>query len=264
MRKQYHRYHLVRPSPWPFFASLSAFTLTISAAAYMHRYEHSGWFLILGFLSVITVMVFWWRDVIREATFRGDHTKKVQRSLRIGFALFIFSEVMFFFGFFWAFFHSSLSPAIQIGGIWPPSGIIAPGPWGIALANTLVLISSGVSITYTHRYILIGNRKIVREGFMITLIYAAMFIFAQICEYIKLPFDISDGIFGSTFYMLTGFHGCHVIGGAIFIFVQFIRHLKGHILKDHHVGFECAVWYWHFVDVVWLFLYLSIYYWGNQ
>lgn len=263
MRKVYHRYHLVTPSPWPFLSAFSALNLTLGAVAYMHNYARGGLLLTLGFLSVFMIMVFWWRDVIREATFQGKHSRKVQRGIRLGFALFVFSEVMFFFGFFWAFFHSSLAPAIEIGGIWPPSNIIAPNPWGIPLLNTVILLLSGVSITYTHMFLILGRTVYVIEGFIYTIVAASIFLIAQLKEFIEAPFDISDGIYGSTFFMLTGFHGAHVIVGTIFIAVCFIRFMLHHFFRDHHVGFEAAVWYWHFVDVVWLFLFICVYYWGS-
>lgn len=263
MHKIYHRYHLVTPSPWPFLSAFAALNLTLGAVAYMHQYERGGLLLTLGFLSVFIIMAYWWRDVIREATFQGKHTNKVQRGLRLGFVLFVFSEVMFFFGFFWAFFHSSLAPSIEIGGIWPPSNIIAPNPWGIPLLNTVILLLSGVSITYTHQFLVLGRASLVVEGFIYTIVAALVFLIAQLKEFIEAPFDISDGIFGSTFFMLTGFHGAHVIVGTIFIIVCFIRFLKRHFYRNHHVGFEAAVWYWHFVDVVWLFLFVCVYYWGS-
>jgi len=263
MRKIYHRFHLVTPSPWPFFAAFAALNLTLGAVSYMHKYENGKNLLIYGFISVFIIMLYWWRDVIREATFQGKHTRKVRRGLRLGFALFVFSEVMFFFGFFWAFFHSSLSPAIEIGGIWPPANIIPPNPWGIPFLNTVILLLSGVTITYTHMYLIIRRRVRVIEGFIYTILAALVFLILQLKEFIEAPFDISDGIYGSTFFMLTGFHGAHVIVGTIFIFVCFLRFMRGHLFKNHHTGFLAAVWYWHFVDVVWLFLFLCVYYWGS-
>jgi len=263
MKKPRHHFHLVTPSPWPFLSAFAALNLTIGGVLYMHRYEYGLFLLLGGFLSVFIIMFNWWGDVIKEATFIGTHTLQVQRSHRIGFVLFIFSEVMFFFGFFWAFFHSSLAPAIEIGSIWPPSGIIPPSPWGIPLLNTVILLYSGLTITFTHQYLILGNAKQIQEGFVLTLVAAIAFLLLQFKEYVNAPFDISDGIYGSTFYMLTGFHGAHVIVGTLFIGVCFIRFLKRHLLRDHHVGFEAAVWYWHFVDVVWLFLFICVYWWGS-
>jgi cytochrome c oxidase subunit 3 len=172
-------------------------------------------------------------------------------------------KLCFFSVFFWAFFHSSLAPAIEIGGIWPPYNIIAPNPWGIPFLNTVLLLLSGVSITYTHLFLVLGRTARIMEGFIYTIVAAVVFLIAQLKEFIEAPFDISDGIYGSTFFMLTGFHGAHVIVGTIFIIVCFVRFLKQHFYRNHHVGFEAAVWYWHFVDVVWLFLFICVYYWGS-
>jgi len=263
MRRPQHRFHLVTSSPWPFFSAIAALNLILSAIAYMHDYRSNLLINLAGFSSPFFILIWWWRDVIREATFQGKHTTKVQLNLRFGFALFIFSEVMFFFGFFWAFFHSSLSPAIEIGAVWPPANIVAPYTWGIPLFNTAILLISGIGITYTHQYLILGLRGPVIEGFIGTLICAVVFLSAQLYEFIEAVFDISDSIYGATFYMLSGFHGAHVIVGTLFIGVCYARFNRGHFTIDHHVGFEAAVWYWHFVDVVWLFLYLFVYYWGG-
>ncbi|HEY4874958.1 MAG TPA: cytochrome c oxidase subunit 3, partial [Puia sp.] len=208
-------------------------------------------------------MSIWWRDVIREATFEGMHTRIVQRGLRLGFVLFIVSEVMFFFAFFWAFFHSSLAPTIQIGSIWPPAGIEVFNPFGIPFYNTYILLLSGVTITITHHAMINGDARIAKLNFLKTIFLACMFTSLQVFEYLEAPFTIADGIYGSTFYMATGFHGMHVIIGTIFIAVCFVRLIFSHFTKQHHIGFEAATWYWHFVDVVWLFLFVSIYWWGS-
>jgi cytochrome c oxidase subunit 3 len=259
-----HPFHLVDPSPWPLLASLSALTLTVGAVMYMHSYNNGGLTLLLGVLSVLLIMGLWWRDVIREGTYEGHHTQAVQNGLKMGVVLFIVSEVMFFVSFFWAFFHSSLAPAIEVGSIWPPNGIDVLDPWGVPLLNTYILLYSGITITYAHHSIVGGNFLEAREGLIQTLVLALFFTSLQLFEYIEAPFTISDGIYGSTFYMATGFHGFHVIIGTIFIFVCFIRLLLSHFTKQHHLGFEAAAWYWHFVDVVWLFLFVSIYWWGGK
>jgi heme/copper-type cytochrome/quinol oxidase subunit 3 len=258
-----HPYHLVTPSPWPFLISLAAFITACGAAGYMHLYKGGLFFLLFGIFHVILIMGLWWRDVIREATFEGMHTLKVQAGLRIGFVLFILSEVMFFFGFFWAFFHSALAPAIEIGCIWPPYGIQPFNPLGTPLVNTFVLLLSGVTITYTHHSLIARKYFITVFGFFETIFYGFLFTLLQLEEYINAPFSISDGIYGSVFYMTTGLHGFHVIVGTIFILVCCIRYLKYHFTVEHHLGFEFSVWYWHFVDVVWLFVYTAIYCWGS-
>ena len=260
---QKHSFHLVTPSPWPLVTSIAALVTTVGAVMYMHFFENGGLTLALGVTLFTMSLTIWWRDVIREATFEGMHTKLVQKGLRIGFILFILSEIMFFFAFFWAFFHVSLDPSVEIGAIWPPAGITTLNPWGIPLLNTYILLLSGVTITATHHFLARGFFNQTREFFLHTIALAILFTVLQTFEYIEAPFSISDGVYGSTFYMTTGFHGLHVIIGTIFISVCFFRFLSGHFSKQHHLGFEFAVWYWHFVDVVWLFLFISIYWWGS-
>jgi cytochrome c oxidase subunit 3 len=261
--KKYHPFHLVTPSPWPFLISIAALTTTLGGTMYMHAYQGGLFTLLLGLFHVVLIMGLWWRDVIREATFEGMHTKRVQAGLRLGFILFIVSEVMFFFGFFWAFFHSALSPAISIGCIWPPFGITPFDPQGVPLVNTCVLLLSGATITYTHYNLVAGNFVKTAIGFIETIFYASVFTYLQVQEYLYAPFAISDGIYGSVFYLTTGLHGFHVIIGTLFITVGFLRLLKCHFTRQHHLGFIFAAWYWHFVDVVWLFVYISIYWWGG-
>ncbi len=260
---QRHPYHLVDPSPWPLVSAVSCLVTAIGAAMFMHSYQYGNYILSLGFFMVISSMVVWWRDVIREATFDGHHTKIVQLGLRMGMILFIVSEIMFFFAFFWAFFHSSLAPAIEIGAIWPPLSIEPFNPWGIPLLNTLILLLSGATVTWAHHEILVGRKEPAKLSLFLTLLLAITFTGFQVYEYLEASFSISDGIYGSTFYMATGFHGFHVIIGTIFLAICFIRLGRNHFTKKHHFGFEAAAWYWHFVDVVWLFLFVSVYWWGN-
>ena len=229
---------------------------------YTHGYADGGYTLFLGFVLVFLTMVGWWLDVVREAVFEGQHTKEVQRGLRQGMILFIVSEAMFFFSFFWAFFHSSVNPTFVIVS-WPPAGIETPSPWGLPFLNTLVLLTSGISITWSHHAILLGRFKQVWSGLYITLLLGAFFLSFQLVEYSGAAFSISDSVFGSVFFLITGFHGLHVVIGFVFLFVCLIRLDSDHFTRDHHVGFECAVWYWHFVDVVWLFLFVSVYWWGG-
>nr|YP_009557771.1 cytochrome oxidase subunit 3 [Paravannella minima]QBC73410.1 cytochrome oxidase subunit 3 [Paravannella minima] len=259
-----HGFHLVDPSPWPFIASIGALGLTMGGVLYFHSFEKGSTVLLLGFLTIILVSYVWWRDIVREATYLGYHTKQVQKGLRYGVILFIVSEVMFFSAFFWAFFHSSLAPAVEIGSVWPPQFINVFNPWEIPFLNTLVLLLSGASITWCHYSILISNRRQTIYGFVLTVSLALFFTFLQICEYMEASFSISDGIYGSTFFMATGFHGFHVIIGTTFITICMIRAYKYHFSRLHHFGFEAAAWYWHFVDVVWLFLFMAVYWWGNS
>jgi len=260
---QRHPFHLVDPSPWPFMAGFSGFGLTLGGVLYMHSFS-GGWFLfMLGFFGVILTMYGWWRDIIREATFEGQHTREVQKGIRIGVILFIVSEVMFFVAFFWGFFHSSLNPSPAIGGVWPPQGLDIVNPWGIPLLNTVLLLSSGAAVTWAHHSIMAGKKSVALEGLSITIFFAAIFTVLQFYEYVTSSVGISDGIYGSTFYMTTGFHGLHVLIGSIFLIVCQIRLFLNHFSSSHHLGLEAAIWYWHFVDVVWLFVFVSIYWWGS-
>lgn len=260
---QKHPFHLVDPSPWPIVTAFSAFALLSGAVMYMQAYTSGFLLFLIGLTLLVTSMGLWWRDVVRESTFQGHHTKAVQRGLRYGMMLFILSEVMFFAAFFWGFFHSSLSPAIQIGGIWPPKGILPFNPWEVPLLNTIILLSSGATVTWAHHAIVAGERENAIEGLFYTVVLGLLFTSLQAYEYREATFSISDGIYGSSFYMATGFHGLHVIIGTLFLFVCYKRQINYHFTKQHHFGFEAAAWYWHFVDVVWLFLFVTIYWWGG-
>ncbi len=262
--KTTHSYHLVDPSPWPLVASLGAFMLTTGAVLYMHSYE-GGWNLFIqGFILILYVMYTWWRDVIREATYEEQHTAAVQRGLRLGVILFIVSEIMFFFAFFWAFFHSSLAPVHNIGSLWPPKSITPINTFSIPLTNTFLLLSSGATVTWAHHAIILRSKRQVVLALIITVTLATLFTFLQVFEYMHAPFCISDGIYGSCFYMATGFHGFHVFIGTIALIISLIRNVLNHFTNTHHFGFEAAIWYWHFVDVVWLFLFVAVYWWSNR
>jgi cytochrome c oxidase subunit 3 len=260
---QRHFFHMVTPSPWPFFTATNVFFIALSAVMYMHGYSNGGVYLFIGLFNTIFIVSLWLRDVVREGTFEGMHTRIVQKNLKMGFALFIVSEIMFFFGFFWAFFHCSLAPAVEIGCIWPPVGIVPIYPYKLPLLNTIILLISGAYITVCHAALRAADAFSLYVFFGLTLGAAISFLCIQVYEYYTAAFAISDGIYGSVFYMLTGFHGFHVFMGAVFIFVCYLRALKGHFTTTHHVGFECAAWYWHFVDVVWLFLFIFVYCWGT-
>ena len=257
-------FHLVPTSPWPILVSFSLLSLTQSAVMYMHGYIHGGFFLSIGFTITTAGMVLWFRDIIKEATYEGAHTKQVQNGIMIGFILFIVSEAFAFLSIFWAFFHSALSPAIEIGGCWPPQGITALNPFAIPLLNTILLLSSGAFITYAHHALLGGNRKGAIEGTIVTIILAILFTALQYYEYLEAPFTITDSVFGSAFFASTGLHGAHVLIGTIFITVGFFRILNYHLSSKHHLGYEASILYWHFVDVVWLFLFIVVYYWGSN
>ena len=259
----FHKYHIVDQSPWPLISSLSAMLLLGGGAFYMHGYQRGFLIMLLGLLCVLVSMYVWWRDIVREGTFQGMHTRPVQIGLRLGVVIFIISEVMFFTAFFWGYFHSSLAPTLEIGSVWPPVGVEPFNPYGVPLLNTYILVLSGVTVTYAHHFLMVGNYEKMSEGFIFTIILAVIFTLLQFLEYVEAPFNISDSVYGTTFFMATGFHGFHVIIGTIFLTVCLFRLYFNHFTREHHFGFEAAAWYWHFVDVVWLFLFITVYVWGS-
>jgi len=260
---QIHGFHLVNVSPWPLLTSFSAFILTFGFALYFHGYIMGSLLYKLGFLLVLLMMFVWWRDITREATFEGQHTDKVQTGLKFGMLLFIVSEIMFFFSFFWAFFHFSFNPSIALGGVWPPVFLTILNPWKIPLLNTIILLTSGATVTLAHHAIVWGSKEVSIKALVATVLLAIYFTALQGIEYFTAPFSIYHSVYGTTFFMLTGFHGFHVFVGTMFLIVCTIRLAYDHFNKQHHFGFEAAAWYWHFVDVVWLFLFLTIYWWGS-
>ncbi len=296
-----HDYHLVDPSPWPLAASLGALVMAYGAIILMRSLNGGdGLFGIkgpyvfyAGAMLVVAVAYMWWRDVIREAH-KGDHTPVVQLHLRYGMIMFIASEVMFFVAWFWAFFDASLFPAgvtpLQViqpdgsivpsdksiiglvernaltGGVWPPKPSenfkSTFDPWGLPLVNTLILLLSGTTVTWAHHALLKNDRKGLIYGLAITVALGLLFTALQVYEYGHAAFSFSGHIYGATFFMATGFHGAHVVIGTIFLAVCLVRALRGHFTAKQHFGFEAAAWYWHFVDVVWLFLFAAIYVWA--
>jgi cytochrome c oxidase subunit 3 len=268
--KVQHDYHLVNPSPWPIVGAVSAFVLAVGAIAWMHK-MFAGAPLVFGagVIGVLYTMVSWWRDVTHEAE-HGDHTRVVQISHRYGMILFIASEVMFFVAWFWAFFNVALFPSdtVQIartellGGVWPPKGIETFDPWHLPLLNTLILLTSGTTVTWAHHALLEGDRDGLKKGLILTIVLGVLFTCVQAYEYGHAAFNFSGNIYGATFFMATGFHGAHVIIGTIFLTVCLFRAYAGQFTPKQHLGFEFAAWYWHFVDVVWLFLFACIYVWG--
>jgi len=260
---QAHPFHLVSPSPWPLNTSFSLLSLTLSAVLFFQSFINAVDMLIIGLLGVVLSMSLWFRDVISEATYLGNHTLAVQRGLNMGVGLFIVSEAFFFLAIFWAFFHSALSPTIELGAKWPPMGIEAINPFELPLLNTIILLSSGVTVTYAHHSLIQGNRSGALYGLIYTVILAIIFTAFQGVEYTVSSFTISDGTYTSCFYFGTGFHGLHVIIGTAFLAVGLWRLLAYHLTENHHLGLESGILYWHFVDVVWLFLYISVYYWGS-
>jgi cytochrome c oxidase subunit 3 len=259
-----HPYHILPPSPWPLIGSLSALALFSGIILWMHDYAAGPWVTALGLLLVLATMAFWWGDVIREAH-SGDHTPIVQLHLRYGMILFIASEVMFFVAWFWAYFNASLFPSVveSVGGVWPPEGTAVLDPFHFPLLNTLILLCSGTTVTWAHHSLIHDDRKGLITGLWLTVGLGVLFTAIQAYEYAHAPFPFAGSIYGSTFFMATGFHGFHVIVGTIFLTVCLVRAYKGHFTPRQHFGFEAAAWYWHFVDVVWMFLFISIYVWGG-
>jgi cytochrome c oxidase subunit III len=268
---KHHDYHLVDPSPWPAIGATSAFIIAIGAIGWMHHSFAAAPYLFgAGAIGVLYTMLSWWRDVINEAEHGGFHTRVVQISHRYGMILFIASEVMFFVAWFWAYFDVALFPtdvhqverAQLIGGVWPPKGIETFNPWHLPLLNTLILLTSGTTVTWAHHALLHGDRKGLKLGLILTIALGISFTSIQAFEYSHAAFHYAGNIYGATFFMATGFHGFHVIIGSIFLIVCLIRAYAGQFSPTQHLGFEFAAWYWHFVDVVWLFLFACIYVWG--
>nr|YP_010846134.1 cytochrome c oxidase subunit 3 [Cyathus pallidus]WEV87321.1 cytochrome c oxidase subunit 3 [Cyathus pallidus] len=262
LKLQSFPYHLVDQSPWPILLSFSLLNLTVGAVSYMHGYPYGGWTLLVGFVLTVWGMILWFKDVVVEAAYLGHHTKQVQNGIMLGFILFVISEVFAFFSVFWAYFHSSLSPTIELGGIWPPIGILPLDPLAIPLLNTFLLLSSGAFVTYAHHSLIGGKRKLAIEGLIFTVILAIIFTALQYFEYSEASFTFADGVFGSTFYASTGLHGLHVMIGTIFLLVALIRIINYQFSRKHAMGLETSILYWHFVDVVWLFLFISVYFWS--
>jgi cytochrome c oxidase subunit III len=257
-----HPFHLLNPSPWPLTASIGAFIMALGAVQWFHDRGQKGWMLV-GLAIVAVTAVLWWRDVVREARHDHAHTPAVRHGLRLGMALFIASEVMFFAGFFWAFFNGALGVNPSVSQ-WPPAGIEPLHTWSLPFINTLILLSSGATLTWAHHGVSKGHQWQSVLGLAVTVALGILFLSLQMVEYGEATFKFTEGVYPSVFYMATGFHGFHVLVGVCFLIVCTLRAQKGHFTPGQHVGFEAAAWYWHFVDVVWLFLFVWVYWWGNS
>jgi cytochrome c oxidase subunit 3 len=275
-----HDYHLVKPSPWPLVGSIAAVVMAMGLVIYMKGLwgleKHTWWVFALGLAGVLYTMVGWWSDVVKEAN-EGDHTPVVSIGLRYGMILFIASEVMFFVAWFWIFFemalfhhHRTLSPIDEVRAawaIWPPMGVHTLSPWNLPLVNTLTLLLSGTTVTWAHHALQVGDRRSAKIGLALTIALGLLFTSIQAYEYRHIlmeglffnPQSVNAGLYGSAFFMSTGFHGFHVIVGTIFLAVCLGRLFGGGFTPKQHFGFEAAAWYWHFVDVVWLFLFSFVY-----
>ena len=275
-----HDFHLVKPSPWPLIGSIAAVVLAMGLVIYMKGLfglpKHTWWVFALGFAGVIYTMIGWWSDVVKEAN-EGDHTPVVSIGLRYGMILFIASEVMFFVAWFWVFFemalfhhHRTLSSIDEVRAawaVWPPMGVQVLSPFHLPLVNTLTLLLSGTTVTWAHHALQTGDRKGAKIGLLLTILLGMMFTSIQAYEYTHIvseklffsPEASAAGLYGSSFFMATGFHGFHVIIGTIFLTICLLRLMAGGFTPKQHFGFEAAAWYWHFVDVVWLFLFAFIY-----
>jgi len=256
-----HPYHLVDPSPWPFVGSVAAFVLAVGGVHYMKGGQY--WVLLAGLALVLITMAGWWRDVLREGQHQQAHTPVVQHGLRLGMGLFIASEVMFFAAFFWAFFNAGLLINPQVTQ-WPPEGIEPLNAWDLPFLNTLILLSSGLAVNWAHHSLRHNGRSGLVKGLLLSVALGAVFLVLQAVEYGHATFGFRDGVYPSVFYMATGFHGFHVFVGVCFLAVCLVRAMRGHFNPKQHVGFEAAAWYWHFVDVVWIFLFIWVYWWGNS
>nr|YP_010990687.1 cytochrome c oxidase subunit III [Rhotana formosana]WOW99131.1 cytochrome c oxidase subunit III [Rhotana formosana] len=258
---QNHPFHMVTKSPWPFLTSINLFMMLIMSASYMNNKFSLN--LVLSSLLTIMCMMTWWNNIIKESTFQGNHTTSVTNMLKTGMLLFIVSEIMFFVSFFWMFFHSSLTPSVEIGMKWPPKSIKPFNPIEIPLLNTIILLASGASLTWSHQMLMMNKMNKSILTMMMTILLGIYFTILQKWEYTESQFTISDSIFGSAFFIMTGFHGIHVIVGTTLLIISTLRMMNIHLSSYHHMGYEASAWYWHFVDVVWLFLYISVYWWGK-
>jgi cytochrome c oxidase subunit 3 len=280
-----HDYHILPPSIWPLAGSMAALVMAVGGLMWLHNSDTHGIVFFLGFASVLGVMLGWWSQVIKEAH-AGDHTPVVSLHLRYGMIMFIASEVMFFVGWFWAWFDFSLFPvaldvvkdhatgAVTVTNLigqegaanavqWPPKGLEVIDAFHLPLLNTLILLCSGTTVTYAHHALIHGDRKGLKVGLWATILLGALFSAIQAYEYAHAPFPFAGINYTSAFFMATGFHGFHVLIGTIFLIVCLVRAYRGDFTPRQHFGFEAAAWYWHFVDVVWLFLFIVVYVWGG-
>jgi len=254
-------YFILNLSPWPILIAINTFNLIISNIIIINF--KFNLISIINIIIIISISILWWRDIIRERTFQGNHNFYIINLIKFRIILFIISEIFLFISFFWNFLHNSLAPSIELGLNWPPKNINFFNPLLIPLLNTIILLTSRFTVTLTHLYLLNNSKKKTIIFINLTIILSIYFLLLQILEYKQATFTFSDSIFGSSFYIATGFHGLHVIIGTIFLIINLLRIIKLHFSFIHHIRFELAAWYWHFIDIIWLFLYITFYWWNN-
>lgn len=260
---QKHPFHLTEISVWPVVSSFIVFFLTSSTVLYFHHFQGSFYVLITSLVLLSCAIICWTNDVSKEADYVGDHTKLVVKGLSIGFTLFIVTEIWFFIGIFWGYFHSSLNPSVELGAIWPPAFIEPINAYELPLLNTVILLSSGGTLTFAHHKLISGERVGVINGMILTIFLGFIFLICQFIEYKTASFTIVDSVYGNCFYLTTGFHGFHVIIGGLFLVICLFRMYNYKITGTHHVGLNSGILYWHLVDVVWLFVLTFLYFWGS-
>jgi len=259
-----HGYHFVTVSPWPIATAWGIFSVLLEFVAKMHEHQRLNLILMCNVIVILFILARWFSDVSVEASYEGKHTQILQSSLKKGFFLFILSEIMFFGALFGSYIYIITHPNIWIGCEWPPTNLFELNPMKLPLANAFLLVASGMWGELTHDALALGLASLASHYLGILMILGFMFLAIQFGEYIAAPFGIDDGIFGSLFFFITGFHGAHVCIGLIFVFVQYYRINIGSVTRNHHLGFDFAIWYWHFVDIIWLIVWYLIYYYPTS
>lgn len=254
-------FHILDERPWPILICISTFFFLIRLVDFFNGGGLNFFYYRIAIQMFILFL--WGKDVIREGTLGGSHTNEVGVGILWGMGWFIISEIFFFSAFFWGFFHFRLSPTIESGISWPPLRISPISPFAIPLLNTVILVRSGISLTWAHHSLIRGNWGGIIRGLIITIFLGIYFTLLQVLEYRERRFCFNDSIYGRIFFIATGFHGCHVIIGTILLSLCLQRAWGNQFINSHHIGVEIRSWYWHFVDVVWLFLFCCIYWWGR-
>lgn len=259
---QAHPFHLVSPSPWPIFFTFSVSGALFNLVMLFNNYINDSYIFILNIITLLYCGLLWGKDIIAEATYLGHHTAKVSRGISIGYLIFLATEFLTFFAVFWAYFHSALSPTVELGELWPPLGITAIQATDLPLLNTLILLASGATITYSHHGLIGKSWSASVYGLLFTIILGILFIICQYIEYTLCTYTIADSVYGTVFFALTGLHGFHLFLGVFFLILSFYRLYTLQMTTTHHTGYSTTILLWHFLDVMWLFVYIVCYYWG--